>query len=135
MRRLLSLVALQLMLLPLCWTENVHIGAVLSSTENLNFLSTYVHQVRNREDVIEAGLTFNVTAQLMDLNPIRSAASICTDMVTKQVHVVIASHPPASSQSPISVSYTCGYYGIPLVGIYARDSAFSDKVRDKCVLW
>ncbi|XP_052811144.1 glutamate [NMDA] receptor subunit 1-like isoform X2 [Mya arenaria] len=107
--------------------ENIHIGAVVSSPENVDVLRNYVYKANSRLDVKSVGLTFNATAQLMDANPIRSALSVCDDIISKRVHVIIVSHPPGSDQSPISVSYTCGYYGIPLIGIYARDSAFTDK--------
>ncbi len=30
----------------------------------------------------------------------------------------------------MAVSFTCGFYNIPVIGIAARNSAFSDKVRD-----
>lgn len=73
-------------------------------------------------------LIFNSTSILMDSNPIRSALDICDKLLTQHVFTVIASHPNSTDHSPISVSYTCGYYYIPVVGISARDSAFSDVV-------
>lgn len=112
----------------LCYGENIHIGAVLSSKENQQLLDDYVDKATARQASNGIDLTFNASSILMDSNPVRSALSICDKLVNQKVHVIIASHPPSSSQSPISVSYTCGYYGIPLIGIYARDSAFSDKV-------
>ncbi|XP_045198002.2 glutamate [NMDA] receptor subunit 1-like isoform X2 [Mercenaria mercenaria] len=110
-----------------CLGENIHIGAVLSSPENQLLLKDYADKATARKTSKDFGLTFNATSLLMDSNPVRSALSICDNLITKKVQVIIASHPAASAQSPISVSYTCGYYGIPLIGIYARDSAFSDK--------
>ncbi|XP_060590663.1 glutamate [NMDA] receptor subunit 1-like isoform X2 [Ruditapes philippinarum] len=107
--------------------ENIHIGAVLSSKDNQYLLNDYVEKASARKTSKAIDLTFNASSLLMDSNPVRSALSICDNLITKRVHVIIASHPPSSGQSPISVSYTCGYYGIPLIGIYARDSAFSDK--------
>jgi len=113
----------------MCQAENIHIGAVLSSMDNINTLRALVGRANTDMRVKAQGLTFNVTAQLMDSNPIRSALSVCDDIISQKVHVIVASHPPDSAQSPISVSYTCGYYGVPLIGIFARDSAFSDKVN------
>ena len=110
-----------------CKAVNVHIGAVLSDNDKITFLKDLIEKVNKREDVKTASLTFSSTSYIMDTNPIRSAMSICDDLITQSVHVIIASHPPRKAQSPVSVSYTCGYYGIPLIGIYARDSAFSDK--------
>ena len=39
------------------------------------------------------------------------------------------SKPSQGDLSPASVSYTAGFYHIPVIGISSRDSAFSDKVR------
>ena len=42
---------------------------------------------------------------------------------------MVVSHPSTGDISPAAVSYTSGFYHIPVVGITSRDSAFSDKVR------
>ncbi|GBL62116.1 hypothetical protein AVEN_198365-1, partial [Araneus ventricosus] len=44
-----------------------------------------------------------------------------------QVYAVIISHPTAGELSPAAVSYTCGFYNIPVIGISSRDSSLSDK--------
>jgi hypothetical protein len=44
-----------------------------------------------------------------------------------QVYAVVVSHPLTGDLSPAAVSYTSGFYHIPVVGISSRDSAFSDK--------
>jgi ionotropic glutamate receptor NMDA 1 len=41
---------------------------------------------------------------------------------------VVVSHPLTGDLSPAAVSYTSGFYHIPVIGISSRDSAFSDKV-------
>lgn len=48
-----------------------------------------------------------------------------------QVYAVIVSHPLNGDLSPAAVSYTSGFYHIPVIGISSRDSAFSDKVRNR----
>ena len=45
-----------------------------------------------------------------------------------QVYAIIVSKPTKGDLSPASVSYTAGFYHIPVIGISSRDSAFSDKV-------
>jgi hypothetical protein len=45
-----------------------------------------------------------------------------------QVYAIIVSKPQQGDLSPASVSYTAGFYHIPVIGISSRDSAFSDKV-------
>lgn len=76
------------------------------------------------------GIRFNATTILMNSNPILSALDICNKLLAQHVYTVIASHPNTSDHSPISVSYTCGYYSIPVIGVSARDSAFSDMVGE-----
>ena len=49
--------------------------------------------------------------------------------VFPQVYAIIVSKPRQGDLSPASVSYTAGFYHIPVIGISSRDSAFSDKVR------
>ncbi|XP_063617199.1 glutamate [NMDA] receptor subunit 1 isoform X2 [Cydia splendana] len=43
------------------------------------------------------------------------------------VYAVVVSHPLTGDLSPAAVSYTSGFYHIPVIGISSRDSAFSDK--------
>lgn len=45
-----------------------------------------------------------------------------------QVYAVVVSHEQTSGDlSPAAVSYTSGFYSIPVIGISSRDAAFSDK--------
>ena len=64
----------------------------------------------------------------MDSNPIRTALNVCKFLIAKKVYAIIVSHPPTGELSPAAVSYTSGFYHIPVIGISSRDSAFSDKV-------
>ncbi|KAF2361090.1 Receptor ligand binding region [Trinorchestia longiramus] len=68
----------------------------------------------------------NVT-MLMDSNPIRTALEVCKQLVSESVYAVVVSHPLNGDLSPAAVSYTSGFYHIPVIGISSRDSAFSDK--------
>lgn len=43
------------------------------------------------------------------------------------MYAVVVSHPLTGDLSPAAVSYTSGFYHIPVIGISSRDSAFSDK--------
>lgn len=44
-----------------------------------------------------------------------------------QVYAVVVSHELTGDLSPAAVSYTSGFYQIPVIGISSRDAAFSDK--------
>lgn len=102
----------------------VRIGAILSSTQNQQVFQDAVRGLNNNSNI-----RFEYTSIIMDSNRIQSALKLCDELVKKAVHIVIVSHPPApdNEQAPISVSYTCGFYNIPVIGISTRDSSFSDK--------
>ncbi|NP_001191411.1 NMDA-type glutamate receptor precursor [Aplysia californica] len=102
----------------------ITVGASLSS-EKMEFEFKQAVNALNRRH-LKSRILFNSTTILMDSNPIRSALDICDKLLAQHVYTVVASHPNSTDHSPISVSYTCGYYNIPVVGISARDSAFSD---------
>ena len=57
---------------------------------------------------------------------------ICVSILILQVYAIIVSKPSKGDLSPASVSYTAGFYHIPVIGISSRDSAFSDKVHFWC---
>lgn len=86
--------------------------------QTLNFNSKYVNK----------GVTYKHTVIEMDSNPIKTALSVCKSLIAEQVYAVVVSHPLTGDLSPAAVSYTSGFYHIPVIGISSRDSAFSDKV-------
>lgn len=55
----------------------------------------------------------------------------CNYLIARQVYAVIVSHPMKGDLSPATISYTGGFYHIPIVGISSREAAFSDKVATK----
>ncbi|XP_060065200.1 glutamate receptor ionotropic, NMDA 1-like isoform X2 [Ylistrum balloti] len=106
----------------------VRIGAILSSAQNQLEFEEAVRKLNNNSQA-PLNIRFEYTSIIMDPNRIRSALKLCDELVKKAVHIVIVSHPPPqdNDQAPISVSYTCGFYNIPVIGISTRDSSFSDK--------
>ena len=112
--------------------KTVVLGASLSSDRHQFQFRLAVEELNARlmkeNSVLQGLVQFNATSILMDGNPIRSALDVCDRLLTERVYTVVASHPNSSNHAPISVSYTCGYYQIPVIGVSARDSAFSDVV-------
>jgi len=74
-----------------------------------------------------ANVTLYDSTQIMDSNPIKTAIVVCNKLIKEQVYAIIVSKPEKGELSPASVSYTAGFYHIPVLGISSRDSAFSDK--------
>lgn len=89
--------------------------------QHLNFASQYVSK----------GITYGHVVVRMDSNPIKTALSVCKTLIREQVYAIVVSHPQTGDLSPAAVSYTSGFYHIPVIGISSRDSAFSDKVSFK----
>ncbi|MPC26184.1 Glutamate [NMDA] receptor subunit 1 [Portunus trituberculatus] len=84
-------------------------------------------QINDNRTYVDANTTLHEVTMLMDSNPIRTALEVCKQLVSRSVYAVIVSHPLNGDLSPAAVSYTSGFYHIPVIGISSRDSAFSDK--------
>lgn len=115
---------------PLVWT----IGAVLSSPDRVR---TFIDAVERENNAptgsrrLPSGIRLNSTDTgiIMDANPIRAAKTVCEVLIPTQPYVVIASRSAVPSDlAPMAVSFTCGFYKIPVIGLSARESTFSDKV-------
>nr|XP_018899314.1 PREDICTED: glutamate [NMDA] receptor subunit 1 isoform X2 [Bemisia tabaci] len=105
-----------------------YIGGVLSNNESLAHFKNIISVLNFDSTFVNRGVTFYDAAILIDANPIRTALNVCKDLIgSKGVYAVIVSHPLIGDLSPAAVSYTSGFYHIPVIGISSRDCAFSDK--------
>ncbi|CAG0892692.1 unnamed protein product [Cyprideis torosa] len=110
-----------------------YFGCVLSDNQNVKFFTDYIDNVNHNNTPnlsfihVPPGVTLYSASMLMNPNPIRTALQICNELITQQVYAIIVSHPQSGDLSPAAVSYTAGFYHIPVIGISSRDSAFSDK--------
>ena len=118
---------------PNVWT----VGAALSSPKHAR---TFIEAIERQNNApvgarhLPVGVRLNSTYIIMDSNPIRAAKTVCEELIPSQPYVVIASRSAvASDLSPMAVSFTCGFYKIPVVGLSARESTFSDKVFESDV--
>ncbi|BET00931.1 Glutamate [NMDA] receptor subunit 1 [Nesidiocoris tenuis] len=104
-----------------------NIGGVLSSNRSFHDFEDIISHLNFDTTSVPKGVTFYPTAILIDANPIRTAINVCKSLIAKRVYAVVVSHPLTGDLSPAAVSYTSGFYHIPVIGISSRDSAFSDK--------
>ncbi|XP_077291184.1 glutamate ionotropic receptor NMDA type subunit 1 [Arctopsyche grandis] len=104
-----------------------NIGGVLSSNESQYYFKEIIARLNFEQNYVHRGVTYYDYAILMDPNPIRTALNVCKDLIANRVYSVVVSHPLTGELSPAAVSYTSGFYHIPVIGISSRDSAFSDK--------
>ncbi|GJQ87548.1 Nmdar1 [Trypoxylus dichotomus] len=112
------------------WNPNpniFNIGGVLSNNESIHHFKNIIDHLNFDQVYVPKGTTYYSTAIKMDPNPIRTALNVCKYLISNRVYAVVVSHPITGDLSPAAVSYTCGFYHIPVIGISSRDSAFSDK--------
>ena len=105
------------------------IGAMLSSPEYEQIFEDAVSKINENSSGLLGATKLNGSSYVLSPNPLRSARDVCENVVAKGVVAVIVSHPKDELSPPISVSYACSFYHIPVIGISARETIFSDKVR------
>ncbi|CAG2113151.1 unnamed protein product [Medioppia subpectinata] len=95
-----------------------NIGAVLSSGDNIYEFTQNIEEINRKPGILPTNVSLYPLTVPVNSNPIRTAQS---------VYAVIASHPSNGDQSLSSVSFTCGFYNIPVIGITNRESTLSNK--------
>ncbi|XP_056586675.1 glutamate receptor ionotropic, NMDA 1a isoform X2 [Triplophysa dalaica] len=110
-----------------CEPKIVNIGAVLSQKRYEQVFKDAVsqaNQVFGREKFKLTAISVTHKA-----NAIQMALSVCEDLISSQVYAILVSHPAQSNDhlTPTPVSYTAGFYRIPVVGLTTRMSIYSDK--------
>lgn len=99
-----------------------HIGAVVNPPDSTSYFAQAIEDA-----VAEHGIMLYAQTVHMNSNPIRIAQSVCEDLISSQVFAVVIGHPVSGELSPAAVSYTCGFYNVPVIGISSRHSSLSDK--------
>ncbi|XP_069039268.1 glutamate receptor ionotropic, NMDA 1a isoform X5 [Lepisosteus oculatus] len=110
-----------------CEPKMVNIGAVLSQKRYEQVFKdavTQANQLYGKEK-----FKMNAISVTHKPNAIQMALSVCEDLISSQVYAILVSHPPQSNDhlTPTPVSYTAGFYRIPVVGLTTRMSIYSDK--------
>lgn len=108
-------------------TVSFGIGAMLSSSEHENIFNDAVKKIDADSSDVFKTAKFNASSSVLSPNPIHSAMNVCENVIAKGVVAVIVSHPKDNTSPPISISYACSFYHIPVIGISARETIFSDK--------
>ncbi|XP_042276165.1 glutamate receptor ionotropic, NMDA 1b isoform X3 [Thunnus albacares] len=128
-RGVLLLAALQCCSVALggCEPRLVNIGAVLSQKRYEQVFKEAVSQANTLYG--KDKFKMNAISVTHKPNAIQMALSVCEDLISNQVYAILVSHPPQSNDhlTPTPVSYTAGFYRIPVVGLTTRMSIYSDK--------
>lgn len=117
------------------WYDEVWTGESVeldSGTLSLDGVSLYLDFKRRKK--INRSLCCH---QLFLAVRMMKCSSSSSSSVSLQVYAILVSHPPQSSDhlTPTPVSYTAGFYRIPVVGLTTRMSIYSDKVSDGWERW
>ncbi|XP_020799514.1 glutamate [NMDA] receptor subunit 1 [Drosophila serrata] len=105
-----------------------NIGGVLSNSDSEEHFSTTIKHLNFDQQYVPRKVTYYDKTIRMDKNPIKTVFNVCDKLIENRVYAVVVSHEQTSGDlSPAAVSYTSGFYSIPVIGISSRDAAFSDK--------
>ncbi|XP_058790352.1 glutamate [NMDA] receptor subunit 1 isoform X2 [Phymastichus coffea] len=104
-----------------------NIGGMLSNDKSEAYFNETIDNLNFDSQYVNKGVTYGHVVIEMNSNPIITALNVCKHLISKRVYAIIVSHPPTGELSPAAVSYTSGFYHIPVIGISSRDSGFSDK--------
>ena len=112
-------------------TRSFGIGAMLSSK---NMETVFLDAVGDINASQNASFVLNASSSVLSSNPFRSALDVCENVISKGVYAVIVSEAADNASPPVSVSFACGFYRIPIIGIATRESVFSNKVMSYCTI-
>ncbi|XP_058984553.1 glutamate [NMDA] receptor subunit 1 [Musca domestica] len=109
--------------------ETYNVGGVLADyISNKTFVDVISELNFNSKYKTSRRMTYYGKTIRMDKNPIKTVFNVCDKLIDKRVYAVVVSHESTSGDlSPAAVSYTSGFFQIPVIGISSRDAAFSDK--------
>ncbi|XP_046844011.1 glutamate receptor ionotropic, NMDA 1-like [Xenia sp. Carnegie-2017] len=73
-------------------------------------------------------IQFEALTISMNKKPIQASLDVCDNILNKNVHAVFVINDANFTNGPaMAVSYTCGFFQIPVIGIGIRNSVFSNK--------
>lgn len=109
-------------------TMIVNIGAMFSTTNLTTLFQERLADVNKNLSSSNISVSLRAVTFPMSENPIRSSLDACENILSEQVHLLIVDQGNCSSDAVVAISYTCGFYHVPTIGINSRDAMFSDKV-------
>ncbi|XP_071531320.1 glutamate [NMDA] receptor subunit 1-like isoform X2 [Panulirus ornatus] len=108
-------------------SRRFNIGGVLPDNRTQEHFTKALRRINfDGESVADQTTLYEVTTTLQG-SPIATARQVCKTLITQAVYAVAVASPPGGSMTTAAVSYTCGFYHIPVICTHSRDSAFSNK--------
>ena len=110
-------------------TQTYTIGAMLSSPHLQESFSRALAEVNADPVKYEMGTAqVNGTSAILNQDPVQATMDICNKLIPNDIYAIITTHAVNSTYPPFIVSYSAAFYNIPVIGITARETEFSDKV-------
>ncbi|XP_042227659.1 glutamate [NMDA] receptor subunit 1-like isoform X3 [Homarus americanus] len=103
------------------------IGGVLHDNQTQDHFTRALRMINfDGVSVAEQTTLYDVTTVLHG-SPITASLQLCQMLISQAVYTVVVASPPGGSVTTAAVSYTCGFYHIPVICTHSRDSSFSNK--------
>ncbi|XP_047740992.1 glutamate [NMDA] receptor subunit 1 [Hyalella azteca] len=103
------------------------IGGVVRDDVTSEFFLNEISEANFRGSTSSSHVTLYGVTLLEARSPLVVARDVCRHLISQNVAVIIAAGGSNSSAPTASISYTGGFYHIPVLSISVRDSAFSNK--------
>lgn len=106
----------------------IKLGAMFSSANLTMSFKNRLQTINENLTSINASLQFSSVTDLINGNPIQAALDVCEKFLNEQVLAVFVSEDNLTNDAVLGISYTCGFFEVPVVGIAVREAIFSDRV-------
>lgn len=114
----------------------INLGVSFSSENVLtSFFEDRLHTINKNLALSNISLNFEAVTFPLTSNPIQGALDVCENILNKQVYAVFINEDNVTNDAVSAISYTCGFFKVPVVGIGIRDAIFSDRVSKHWRAW
>ena len=106
----------------------IKIGAMFSSANLTVSFKNRLQTLNKNLTSTNASLQFSSVTDLINGNPIQAALDVCEKILNERVLAVFVNKDNLTRDAVLGISYTCGFFEVPVVGIAVREAIFSDRV-------
>jgi hypothetical protein len=107
-----------------------NLGAMFSSEKLTVPFQDRLRAINDNLTSSNVSLQFKVVTFSTDSNPIRASLDVCENILNQNVYAVFVNQDNVTNDAVLGISYTSGFFEVPIVGIGVRDAIFSDRVSN-----
>ncbi|KAH9528882.1 Glutamate receptor ionotropic, NMDA 1 [Dermatophagoides farinae] len=100
-----------------------HIGAVLSSAEQVVQFQKIIEDINYEGDILPYGVSLHGHSILKQTNPIDDTRNLCHNLMPFEIYAIIIDDTVPSN----AITFTSSLHNIPTIGLANRECLFSDK--------